>query len=306
MTAAWQQRVEGTWFGCPGVYLPDGQLAGHLSVERAIEGDDGGRARFLVRSEPRCSGPLRERFAVGDLVLRVADAGALRVYEGRDFHGFGEPHGTTLVGRDYIVPWGVETEIAVQLLPDGREQVYSALCYQGPALLGAIWGRYVLVRGDEPFDRAAFEAAEQVANAALHRLDPHAPHQWTGALEVTDAEGAALGSVPVRLEHKPLGPGRTAVALDAGGALDLRYRAEVRADGPRHSYDGPEAHGNGLAYGRAAFTSLHLPGAVRVAGREVQLDGGRRLAVVWQVFRGSARHRVAAGVLEAAALEGAA
>ncbi|MFN8169746.1 MAG: hypothetical protein U0S36_13310, partial [Candidatus Nanopelagicales bacterium] len=84
-----------------------------------------------------------------------------------------------------------------------------------------------------------------------------------------------------------------------GGALPEPLVADVRIDGSEVLHTGGRVHGNGQLYGPALFSSRHVAGrSLRLATRDVQLDGGRRLAVAWQHWISGDRVAVVNGVLE--------
>ena len=172
----WQARVEGTWYGAPAVFEPDGRHVGSIRVERTVRVGETGEPEIVVTNELLVDSPVAARIAEPELVLRITEGEHGRVYDGRDFDGAGRAFGRLLLGQDYIRPWGLDTVVMVQVLPDGVSQLYSNLAHVGPRLVVALGGRYVM----DPPDVEAFVAAESAAGAAAFDWAEHTSGQYLG------------------------------------------------------------------------------------------------------------------------------
>ena len=279
----WQARVEGTWYGAPAVFEPDGRHVGYIRVERTVRVGETGEPEIAVTNELLVDSPVADRIAEPELVLRISEGEHGRVYDGRDFDGAGRAFGRLLLGQDYIRPWGLDTVVMVQVLPDGVSQLYSNLAHLGPRLVVALGGRYVM----DPPDVEAFVAAESAAGAAAFDW---ADREWSGAVELHDGTTATTADMRVALRD-----GQVEIE---GGGLPGALVARVERDGNEVRFGGPDVHGNGQCYGPMLFASRHLTGrGVRVRTRDVQLDGGDSLAVAWEFWRGGDRALVVNGVL---------
>jgi hypothetical protein len=281
----WQRRVEGTWYGCPAVFAPDGRHVGHVRVERTVRQQADGSPEIVVTNDVDVVDPvIAERIAVRELVLRITEGEHGRIYDGRDFDGAGTPFGRLLLGQDFIRPWGLDTLVTVQVLPDGASQLYTNLAHQGPRLVLALGGRYVL----DPDDVEAFLSAELAAGATPFDWSDRA---WVGEVEVHD--GTASTTAPMRVE---LRAGRLHVE---GGALPHPVAGSVHVDGAQVQHVGEQVHGNGQLYGPVLLSTRHVAGrSLRLQTRDVQLDDGRRLAVAWQHWVSGGRTAVVNGVLD--------
>jgi hypothetical protein len=281
----WQRRVEGTWYGCPAVFAPDGRHVGHVRVERTVRQRADGSPEIVVTNDVDVVDPeLAARIGVRELVLRITEGEHGRIYDGRDFDGAGTPFGRLLLGQDFIRPWGLDTLVTVQVLPDGASQLYTNLAHQGPRLVLALGGRYVL----DPEDVEAFLAAELAAGSAPFDWSDRT---WAGEVEVHD--GSTSARAPMRVE---LRGGRLLVE---GGALPHPVAGAVQVDGRQVQHAGDQVHGNGQVYGPALLSTRHVAGrSLRLQTRDVQLDGGRRLAIAWQHWVSGGRTTVVNGVLD--------
>jgi hypothetical protein len=280
----WQRRVEGTWYGCPAVFAPDGRHVGRIRVERTVRLQHDGSPEIVVTNDLEVDDPaIAERIGIRELVLRITEGEHGRVYDGRDFDGSGTPYGRLLLGQDFIRPWGLDTVVAVQVLPDGVSQLYSNFAHLGPRLVVALGGRYVV----DPDDVEGFLAAEAVAGAVPFDWSDRA---WSGEVEVHD--GSTSSTLPMRVE---LASGELLVE---GGGLPVPLRSAVRVTGAEVQLAGAQLHGNGQAYGPMVFTTRHVTGRpLRLQTRDVQLDGGRSLAIAWQHWVSGGRTAVVNGVL---------
>jgi hypothetical protein len=258
---------------------------GHIRVERTVRRRGDGSPEIVVTNDLEVTDPdIAARIGQRELVLRIAEGEHGRVYDGRDFDGAGTPYGRLLLGQDFIRPWGLDTVVAVQVLPDGASQLYSNLAHLGPRLVVALGGRYVM----DPDDPDAFVAAEIAAGAAAWDWSDRA---WAGEVEVHD--GIESRTVPMRVA---LRDGRLSAE---GGGLEVAIDADVEVDAAEVRLTGPAARGNGQLYGPMLFASRHVTGRpLRLQTRDVQLDGGRSLAVAWQHWVSGGRSLVVNGVLD--------
>jgi hypothetical protein len=281
----WQRRVEGTWFGCPAVFTPDGRHVGSIRVQRTVRLQADGSPEIVVTNDLEVADEaIAARIGIRELVLRITEGEHGRVYDGRDFDGSGTPFGRLLLGQDFIRPWGLDTVVAVQVLPDGVSQLYSNLAHLGPRLVVALGGRYVV----DPDDAESFLAAEAVAGA---RAFDWSDRVWTGEVEVHD--GVASTTTDMRIE---LAGGRLAVE---GGGLPGALTCDLHVSGSEVQLSGEQLHGNGQAYGPMLFATRHVTGRpLRLQTRDVQIDGGRSLAIAWQHWISGGRSLVVNGVLD--------
>jgi hypothetical protein len=304
----WQQRIEGVWYGMPSVFDATGQHVGYGRFERAVAVDGAGRPFFVVRPELQLEGPLRERLRSVELVLLVRDEGDRRVYVGRDFYGSGAPFGPALLGSDYLQAWDCVTGVTVQLLPGGRIQLYSLLLYEGPALLGVLLGGYRLEYGYASSDEAratveAFLAVERSLGQYPFGAVSGRAGRWLGQAEAFGAAGEPLGPCALIMAQQPRGEAGAELTIAAAGALSWAWRAACRREGRDYFYEGPDLYGNGAAFGRALFTTRYVRGeALKLVGREMLIDEGRTLAVVWQLLRDGRPAAVLTGTLRWEAL----
>lgn len=282
----WQRRVEGTWYGAPAVFTPDGRHLGHIRVERTVRVGESGAPEIVVTNDLEVSSSeIADWIGTHELVLRITEGEHGRVYDGRDFDGSGRPYGRLLIGRDFIRPWGLDTEVAVQVLPDGASQLYSNFAHLGPRLVVALGGRYVM----DPDDVDAYYSAE-IRDGALP-FD-WSDRVWAGEVEVHDGTTSTVTQMRVDLRG-----GRLVVE---GGALPGKLVSEIEVDGTAVQLRGPHTYGNGQCYGPMLFTSRHVNGRpLRLQARDVQMDGGRLLAIAWQHWVSGDRVAVVNGVLNA-------
>ena len=280
----WQRRIAGTWHGLPAVFEPDGTHLGFVRVDRTVQQQANGDPEIVVHNTLDFDGAVGHRIGAHELVLRAVDTSLGRVYDGRDFHGAGRPFGRLLVGRDFITEWNLDTVVAVQVMPDGVSQLYSNLAYQGPRLVAALGGLYVM----DPDDPDAYRAAE--------RRDGPVPFAWSdgvweGEVEVHDGTDGRTVPMTVSVAGSTL--------TFEGGGLERAVTARAVLDGNDQYYDGPDVFGNATAYGRMLHGTRHVRGTpLRLETREVLLHGGRSLAVAWQHWLLGDRTLVVNGVLD--------
>jgi hypothetical protein len=280
----WQRRVEDTWLGHPVVFDADGQRQGFIAVSRTVRRRDDGSPEIVVTNDCDFDGPVFDRIAQRDLVLRITEADGRRIYDGRDFHGGGTAFGRLLLGQDFIIPWGLETVVAVQVLPDGITQCYSNLAYQGPRLIAVIGGVYATGVSD------ADEFAQSQRRWGSDEFT-WGGHAWSGEVEVHD--GTHSTTAAMRIDTS------TGQLHIEGGGFAEPVATRVTTTGAQQQYEGPDVIGNAMAYGPMLFGTRHLCGrGVRVTTRDVLLDHGQRLAVAYQHHLGGTDVLVVNGVLE--------
>ncbi|NTU78848.1 MAG: hypothetical protein HGA45_05500 [Chloroflexales bacterium] len=287
----WQRRIEGVWHGMPAVFDPAGGHLGFIHSEQTVERDESGAPVYRVRDQAHFDGPLRDRLTRSELDLRILDTGASRVYVGRDIFGAGQPFGPVLLGSDYIQPWGCDSSLIVQLLGGGTLKVYSVLLYQGPALLAALHGCYLLTydHADSPATRdqiAAFFTGELAAAPRPYAHLTLQPGFWGGVADVYAGDGRPLGQCEVTIAQRPLDPVEVELDITISGSLSYSWRCARRRHDHHYHFAGPDLFGNGAAYGRALFTTCYVRGqTLKIVGREVPLDQRHTLSVVWQIIR---------------------
>ena len=303
LSAKWHHQVEGIWHGMPAVYDAAGGFHGCIQADRAIYLDDAGRPLIRVKTDlSRVTGPLRQRLEHDEHLLRVAHLEDKRVYEGPDFYGAGYPYGSLILGNDYCVPWLADNRVGVQLLPDGERQAYSTILFEGPAMLGIIVGLYRQTKdyADNPQTRrdiAAFREAEVAAATSVYG-QPAGRSVWTGNLEVRDGGQKKVSHSQARLERQQQSHFRWDNRLQLEGGLTCSYAwSNARHEG-LWTCEG-DLWGNGRAWGRALYSTLHVRSETRrLKTREFLLDGGRRLAVILEFYRAEEPEYVVHGLLE--------
>lgn len=303
--ADWQRQIEGVWHGMPAIFDPQGNHLGFIHSQQTVERDETDAPVYRVHDEPLFEGPLLERLTCSDLDLRILDTGISRVYAGRDIFGAGRVFGPVLLGSDYIQPWGCDSSLIVQLLAGGAIKVYSVLLYQGPALLAALHGRYLLTHdhAENPATRAqidAFFAAEEAATPQPYASLDQQQGSWRGSLDAHAGDGRFLGQCRVGIEQRPIGHADTEQTITVSGPLNYSLSYTRRRNDNHYRFAGPDLYGNGAAYGRALFSTTYAWGqTLKIVGRELPIDGQGTLSVVWQIIRDDHKHEaVLSGTLE--------
>lgn len=280
----WQRRVEDTWYGQPTVFDAAGNRLGSITVRRTVRQRPGGDPEIAVTNDFDFEGPLAQRLGERELVLWIKDEGSRRLYDGRDFQGGGTPYGRLLLGQDFIIPWGLETVVVVQVMPDGSSQLYSNLAFQGPTLVAVLGGLYATGVDDVE----AFEREQRDWGTGTFAWGERS---WHGEVEVHDGHAARTEAMTVTA-----GDGRLTVS---GGGLDRQVTTTVTIDGSRQQYTGPDVIGNAIAYGPMLFGTRHMTGrGIRLTTRDVLIDDGARLVIAHQHHVGDARTLVVNGVLD--------
>jgi hypothetical protein len=243
-----------------------------------------GDPEIVVTNDLDFGGPIGERIGEHELVLWITEREGRRIYDGRDFQGGGTPFGRLLLGQDFIIPWGLETHVQVQVLPDGATQLYSNLAFEGPRLVVALGGFYATGVDDVH----AFEAAQRAWSAQDGAWREGAT--WRGVVDVHTAGATSTSEFEVRFDNGQL----TVVADVLDGALQTTVERTTTGE----VYRGPDIIGNAARFGPMLFGARHIAGrGRRMSTRDVLLDGGERLAVAYQLFQGDERTHVIDGVL---------
>ena len=293
--STWQQRITGDWHGLPSVFDADGTHVGHIKVSRAST-FEGGRTTYTMDTALDVRGPLRARFEASGFAFGVLDGERDRVYLGPDFVGAGHPYGALVDAHYYSPGWQADLRTMVHILGDADGeplQVYSSMLYEGPTVLAVFNGLYrqAPAGGDAEAALARFRDGERQAGPRSHVLPFKHAGQWTGTVAVHDPDGAERGAAQVRVDYKPLSLLAAETTVQLEGAVNARWKAVRRRQGNRHVWEGPDLWGNAIGYGRALYTSQHVFGqALKIRGREFQIDDQHGLSVVWQLF-GSDRLR---------------
>jgi len=305
-----QKRISGEWHGYPSTFDRDGNHLGYNKVSRQSVFDPAtGETTYLMHTDfhdlpsvefHRLATPDGFRFA-------VRDGDRDRVYLGPDFYGSGQPYGG-LVNSHYYSPfWACELNTLNWVLDDGRTQVYSSLLYEGPTLRYVFNGLYRVAHDypANPQTRAEIDAfceRERINGPKPHVLPSKRCGVFGGAMHVYRADQAYLGQASVRIAYTPtsLLTAEQVVEIDAPAEVRLsgRYATNRARHTNRHTFHGPHLFGNGIAYGRALFTTQHIAGQpIVIRGREFLLDEQYTLATVWMVHISNRPAHVLFGLL---------
>ncbi|MEV4414054.1 hypothetical protein [Catellatospora sp. NPDC049609] len=307
--SAWQQRITGEWHGRPSLFDASGTWCGYEDIRRSSVFADG-VTTYYMDGGLTGGGPLAGQFRLGaPFAFGVKDADDNRVYTGPDFYGTGQPYGSFVDSHYYGPGWQVDLNTWNQILPDGQTQVYSSVLYQGWSVVGCFNGVYTRSHDhdENPATQARvaeFLAAETRRGPVPHIMPTKQAGAYAGSVELWGADQKQRGTVDVRLALEPVDLLHTRRTLTWSGALERTATAVVRRDGNRLFHEGPQVWGNAIAFGRAAFGSLHFTDVVKLKTREVLIDAepgmsaGKQLAVVYEVFDGNVLDGVMHGLLE--------
>ncbi|MET8049685.1 MULTISPECIES: hypothetical protein [unclassified Streptosporangium] len=295
----WQRRIAGEWHGRPSLFDATGTWQGYEDIRRSSDFVDG-VTTYYMDGGLEGGGPMAGRFRLGaPFAFGVVDSDANRVYTGPDFYGTGQPYGSFVDSHYYGPGWQVDLNTWNQVLADDDIQVYSSMLYQGPAVVGCFNGLYTR----DPAKVADWLAAETRNGPVPHILPTKTAGAFSGTCEVFGADQKPRGTVDITVEVEPLDLLRARHHVTWTGALERGHTVEVRRDGFRSFYEGPEAWGNAQAYGRANYSSLHFRDVWKLKGREFVIDAtpgmsaGRTMAVVYELFDGNVPAAVVHGVL---------
>ena len=299
--STWQERITGEWHGLPSIFDPAGNHVGYNKVYRQSH-FEGERVTYTMDTRLEAVGPLRARFEAGEFSFGVQDKGANRIYMGPDFMGAGHPFGALVDAHYYSPGWTSDLRTMVHVLPDNETQVYSSLLYDGPTINGVFNGVYKVAFDyhDNPDTKRridAFTQQERIDGPKPHVLPMKLSGCWRGEMQVFDAQQALVGNNQVVIQYTPTTLLTAVMAIEVSGVINRTYWFERARNGLRHTFSGPDVFGNGLAYGRALYTSQHFYGeALKIRGREFIVDDQYSLSVVWDWLAGDKRQYMTFGL----------
>jgi hypothetical protein len=300
-----QQAITGTWHGLPSVFEPDGTHVGFNKVDRESKFEDG-TTTYYMRTNFRNTGPLRHRFDLGReaFAFGVVDSDRDRVYCGPDFVGAGRPYGMLVDSNYYSPGWNTDLRTLNLVIPEREIQVYSSELYEGPVLVAMFNGIYIVTQDHEtnPQTRErvdAFIASERDNAEKPFLLPVKTAGRWRGEFETYDSGQSLLGLSTVQIDYTPLTLLRSRMDVKISGVIDREYSVERAHNGNSHTYEGPDAWGNGRSYGRYLFSTQHFYGeASKMRSRDTMIDDKYSICSVWQFFDSNHEKYTAFGVLE--------
>ncbi|MBB2944410.1 hypothetical protein FB565_004139 [Actinoplanes lutulentus] len=299
--SVWQKRIAGEWHGRPSLFDATGTWCGFEEIRRSSDFVDG-VTTYKMDGGLIGGGPLAGQFRLGaPFSFGVVDSDQNRVYTGPDFFGTGQPYGSFVDSHYYGPGWQVDLNTWNQVLPDGETQVYSSVLYQGWSVVGCFNGLYTRV----PSRVDSLIEAETRNGSVPYILPTKEAGAYVGELELWGSNQKLRGTVSVAIELEPINLLRTRRTTTLKGAgLDREFTTETRRDGNRLFFEGPEAWGNAIGFGRASFQSVHLTDVWKIKGREFSIDAapgmsaGKQLAVVYELSDGGSLDSVLHGLLE--------
>lgn len=305
----WQQKIAGEWHGRPSLFDHTGTWCGYEEIRRSSVFADGVTTYYMDGGLVG-GGPLAGQFRLGaPFAFGVVDSDANRVYTGPDFFGTGQPYGSFVDSHYYGPGWQVDLNTWNQILPDGETQVYSSMLYQGWAVVGCFNGVYTRSTDhdsnpDTQARVADFLSAETRRGSVPYILPTKQAGAFRGSCELWGADQKLRGNVEVSIALEPLDLLRTRRVVTWSGAVDRTFTMVTRRDGNRLFFEGPDAWGNAIGFGRASYPSWHFTDVTKVKGREFAIDAepgmsaGGSLAVVYELFDGNVLDGVLHGLLE--------
>lgn len=302
-TSQWQQKITGEWYGIPSVFDAQGQHTGFNKVNRTSIAEEG-KTTYYMSTSLDTPEPLRSRFEAQGFAFGVKDSDQDRIYMGPDFFGAGQPYGSLVDAHYYSPGWQADLRTMVHILEDGETQVYSSLLYEGPTIIAVFNGLYKMATDyDTNLATKAridqFIDEERILGRHPHILPMKHKGEFKGKLAVYDRHQTFKGDNFVRIEYSPKNLLEADITLTMEGVFNKRAHYSRSRHGHRHAFDGPDLCGNGIAYGRALYTSQHFKGeALRLSGREFIIDNKNSMSVVWQLQRSGAPDLTLFGVLE--------
>jgi len=302
IASEWQKRITGEWYGIPSVFDAEGGHTGFNKVNRSSV-DAAGEVTYYMHCQWESVGPLRNRLEYNDFAFGVDPAGSDRIYLGPDLLGTGQPYGDFVDAHYYSPGWAADLRTMNHVLPDGITQVYSSQLFDGQTLFAVFNGIYRVAHDYETNETTqaeidAFLENERRVGALPHTLPFKEKGAWTGALEVYGADQQPQGMVDVSIQHDPVEMLRHRQRIEISGTFDRSWELTRHKTGNRHTFDGPDVWGNGMAYGRALYTTQHIhPTAEKIQGREFIIDDDYSLAITWKYFDGDRLDRVVFGLL---------
>lgn len=306
-----QKRISGEWHGLPSTFDAEGNHLGYDKVYRESAFDPAtGATRYTMHTNfhGMSSVDFHRLNTPDGFDFSVRDSDQDRIYLGPDFYGSGQPYGGVVDSQYYSPFWAAELNTLNWVLDDGQTQVYSSLLYEGPALKYVFNGIYKVAFDyhTNPKTKATIDAwcdKEKNDGAKPHVLSSKRAGTWQGQMHIYRAtDQANMGNANVRITYKPtsLLTAEQTVEIDAPAEtrLSRKYTMNRARHSNRHTFHGPDAYGNGIAYGRALYIVQNFPGeAVKVKGREFMIDNDYTLATVWQFHRGNKPEYFVFGVL---------
>ena len=121
---------------------------------------------------------------------------------------------------------------------------------------------------------------------------------WKGTMQVYNEQQEMVGENEVEITYRPLTLLRAELTISISGVINRSFTFQRARNGIRHTFEGPDLVGNGIAYGRALYTSQHIFGeALKIRGREFIIDEQYTMSVVWDWLAGDKRQYMSFGVL---------
>lgn len=299
----WQEKITGEWHGLPAIFDAQGNHIGYNKVFRSSVFENG-MTTYYMDTTMEGAGPLRARFEARNFAFGVKDSDQDRIYMGPDFIGAGHPYGALVDAHYYSPAWTSDLRTMVHVLPDGQTQVYSSLLFDGPTLNGVFNGIYKVAFDyhTNPETQAqihAFVETERVNSLKPHILPWKHAGTWTGDMDVYDAGQQKIGTNHVLIRYTPLTLLRAEMEIEINGVIQKRYKFARYREQYRHTFDGPDVYGNGMAYGRALYTSQHFYGeSLKIRGREFLIDDQYTLSAVWHFLQSDKSKWMTFGVLK--------
>ena len=284
----WQEKITGEWYGCPSVFDHEGNHTGFNKVNRSSVFENG-MTTYYMNTDLNVQGPLRSRFEAQNFAFGVEDSDKDRIYMGPDFFGAGHPYGMLVDAHYYSPGWSSDLKTMVHILPDGKTQVYSSLLYEGPRLMAVFNGLYQMATdydsNSETKERIdSYIAGEKLKGNTPHVLPMKKAGTWRGEFQVYDSDQVLKGINQVKVDYRPLDLRRSELQITMEGAYNFRANYIRSRENLRHDFCGPDLFGNGYAYGRALYTSLHLKGqALKLKGRDFIIDDNYTMSCCWQI-----------------------
>ena len=298
----WQKSIEGEWHGMPSIFEADGTHVGWNKVYRQSAFEDG-KTLYTMNTKLDATGELRSRMEFADFAFGVIDSDNDRIYLGPDFIGSGKPYGALVDAIYYSPAWTGELRTMVHIV-NGDLQVYSSLIYDGPTIYCVFNGLYQVAfdyhENEETRKRIdAFVESEKINGNKQYQLDAKRAGIWTGEMEVYDHNQQKVGVNKVSIKHTPLTLLRASNEVEIEGVFNRKYSFNRYRNGNRQTFEGPQVYGNSIGYGRSLYTTQHIHGeAVKVRGREFQIDNDYTMSVVWEFHKSNKLEFMTFGVLK--------
>ena len=155
---------------------------------------------------------------------------------------------------------------------------------QGTPILGVQKGRYSIV------GCAALRSSSRSSKGSLIQI------QYDQCIVALSFVGNAehfrrqVGTNQVKINYTPLTLLRAEVHVEIEGVINRQFTFQRARNGIRHTFEGPDVFGNGIAYGRSNYTSQHFyKEALKIRGREFIIDDDYSMSVVWDWLAGDKR-----------------